>query len=55
VATTVSHPRRTSHRALTDDECKRLGITGGLLRVSTGIEAIDDLRDDLAQALDATR
>jgi len=54
VATTVSHPRRTSHRGLSDEECARLGITGGLLRVSVGIEAIDDLQDDLAQALDAT-
>jgi cystathionine beta-lyase/cystathionine gamma-synthase len=55
VATTVSHPRRTSHRGLSADECARLGITGGLLRISAGIEAIDDLRDDFAQALDATR
>jgi cystathionine gamma-synthase len=54
VATTVSHPRRTSHRGLSDEECARLGITGGLLRISVGIEALDDLQDDLAQALDAT-
>ena len=54
VATTVSHPRRTSHRGLTDAEQRRLGISGGLLRVSAGIEAFDDLRADFAQALDAT-
>ena len=54
VATTVSHPRRTSHRGLSDEEQQRLGITGGLLRISAGIEAFDDLRDDFSQALDTT-
>jgi len=55
VATTVSHPRRTSHRGMGEEERRALGITGGLLRVSVGIEALDDLRADFAQALDATR
>ena len=55
VATTVSHPARTSHRGLDAAERRRLGISDGLLRISAGIEAFDDLRDDLAQALDATR
>lgn len=54
VATTVSHPARTSHRGLSDDERERLGISGGLLRISSGIEAFADLRDDLDQALTAT-
>jgi cystathionine beta-lyase/cystathionine gamma-synthase len=50
----VSHPARTSHRGLSEDERERLGIHGGLLRVSTGIEALDDLLDDLDQGLRAT-
>ncbi len=54
VATTVSHPARTSHRGLAEAEQRRLGITPGLLRISAGIEHIDDLCDDFAQALDAT-
>jgi cystathionine gamma-synthase len=54
VATTVSHPARTSHRGLSQAERARLGIGGGLLRVSAGIEAIDDLVADFAAALDAT-
>ena len=55
VATTVSHPGRTSHRGLSPQERERLGISDGLLRVSAGIESLGDLQDDLAQALDAAR
>jgi methionine-gamma-lyase len=54
VATTVSHPARTSHRGLSDPERERLGIHGGLLRMSIGIEALDDLLDDLDRGLRAT-
>jgi len=54
VATTLSHPARTSHRGLGAEERERLGIGGGLLRISTGIEALDDLRADFDQALRAT-
>jgi cystathionine gamma-synthase len=54
VATTVSHPARTSHRALSPAERERMGIGGGLLRVSAGIESLDDLLADFDQALRAT-
>jgi cystathionine beta-lyase/cystathionine gamma-synthase len=54
VATTASHPARTSHRGLTPHERDAMGITGGLLRVSAGIEAIADLLADFDQALAAT-
>jgi cystathionine beta-lyase/cystathionine gamma-synthase len=54
VATTVSHPARTSHRGLTAAEREAQGIHGGMLRISTGIEALDDLVADLDQALRAT-
>jgi cystathionine beta-lyase/cystathionine gamma-synthase len=53
VATTVSHPARTSHRGLSPAERASMGIGGGLLRVSTGIEALDDLLADFDQALHA--
>jgi cystathionine beta-lyase/cystathionine gamma-synthase len=34
------------------EQRQRIGVTDDLVRVSVGIEDIDDLRDDLAQALD---
>jgi cystathionine beta-lyase/cystathionine gamma-synthase len=54
VATTVSHPARTSHRGLGEEQRAAMGISGGLLRVSAGIEAVDDLLADFDQALRAT-
>ena len=54
VATTVSHPARTSHRGLSPAERESLGISGGLLRISAGIEALDDLVADFAEGLRAT-
>ena len=51
VETTVSHPELTSHRGLTAEERRRLGISAGTVRVSTGIEAPQDIVADFAQAL----
>lgn len=53
VGTTVSHPALTSHRAMTEEARVRLGITGGMVRVSVGIEAPDDILADFEQALSA--
>lgn len=47
----VLHPATASHRALTDEERKRVGITNGLVRLSAGIEAVDDIIADLENAL----
>ena len=44
VATTVSYPASTSHRALSPQQRAALGITDGLVRISVGIEHIDDLK-----------
>lgn len=44
-------PALTSHRLLTPEERQRAGIGDGLVRMSVGIEATDDLVDDLQQAL----
>ena len=49
--TTISHPAKTSHRSLTADEQASAGITGGLIRMSCGIESAEDIIDDLDQAL----
>ena len=51
VATTVSHPASTSHRALSPQQRAALGIGDGLVRISTGIEHIDDLRAEFDAAL----
>jgi cystathionine gamma-synthase len=54
VATTVSYPATTSHRGLTPQQRDSLGIADGLVRISTGIEDVDDLRAEFGAALGAT-
>jgi len=51
VATTTSYPAKTSHRALTDDELRRAGISKGLVRISVGLENIDDIIDEFDRGL----
>src|SRR5437868_1981546 len=52
VETLISHPATMTHASVPAETRARLGITDGLVRISAGIEDIDDLKDDLAQALD---
>lgn len=52
VETTVSQPSKTSHAKLIDEKRKALRIDDRLMRLSVGIEAVDDLWDDLDQALE---
>jgi O-acetylhomoserine (thiol)-lyase len=47
----VSHPASTTHRQLTPPELVAVGITPDMIRLSIGIEHIDDLIEDLDQAL----
>ena len=54
VATTVSHPTSTSHRGLSPQQRHALGIGDGLVRISTGIEHIDDLVAEFDAALIAS-
>jgi len=51
VATTWSYPARTSHRRVSEDTKKEMGIGPGLIRLSVGLEKADDLIADLAEAL----
>lgn len=51
VETLVVSPARTSHARLTPEERRSLGISDGLIRVSTGIEGVEDLIADFDQAL----
>ena len=47
----VLHPMTSSHRSLTAEERARVGIPDGLVRLSTGIESVDDILADLESAL----
>jgi methionine-gamma-lyase len=51
VATTVSHPAKTSHRGIPQVEREASGAGEGLIRVSVGIEDYADIEEDFAQAL----
>jgi O-acetylhomoserine (thiol)-lyase len=46
------HPASTTHRQLTPDEQQKVGVTPEMIRLSVGIEHIDDILADLGQALD---
>src|SRR4029077_15378105 len=53
VETLISHPATMTHASVPAERRARIGITDGLVRISAGIEDIDDLKEDLARALDA--
>lgn len=53
VESLISHPATMTHASVPVERRAAVGITDGLVRISAGIEDIDDLRADLAQALDA--
>jgi len=52
VETLISHPATMTHASVPADVRAELGITDGMVRVSVGIEDVDDLLADLAQALE---
>ena len=52
IRTCVLHPASATHRQLTDEQLVAAGIDGGLIRFSCGLENIDDILADAAQALD---
>jgi cystathionine beta-lyase/cystathionine gamma-synthase len=47
----ILYPAMASHRDLAPKHRERLGISDNLVRISTGIEAIEDILSDLDQAL----
>jgi O-acetylhomoserine (thiol)-lyase len=51
----VIHPASTTHRQLTDEELSAAGITAGTIRLSVGLESLDDLIWDLDRGLTAAR
>ncbi len=52
VETLISHPATMTHAAIGEEARAKLGITDGLVRISAGIEDVEDLLDDLEQALE---
>lgn len=55
IRTCVLHPASETHRQLTDEQLKEAGITPGLIRLSVGLEDIEDILEDIQQALDVSR
>lgn len=55
VKSLVIHPRTTTHSELNDEEALDQGIKENTIRLSIGIENIDDIIDDLQQAFDAVK
>jgi O-succinylhomoserine sulfhydrylase len=47
----ATHPETTTHRRLTPEGRARIGVSGGTIRLSVGLEDSADLIEDLAQAL----
>ncbi|NLP45644.1 MAG: aminotransferase class I/II-fold pyridoxal phosphate-dependent enzyme [Epulopiscium sp.] len=52
IRTCVLHPASSTHRQLTDSQLIAAGITPGLIRLSVGLENIDDILEDLQQAME---
>lgn len=52
IRTCVLHPASTTHRQLSDDQLAAAGITPGMIRLSVGLEHVDDILDDIKQALE---
>jgi O-succinylhomoserine sulfhydrylase len=51
----ATHPTTTTHRAMEAADRAAMGITDGLVRLSIGLEGIEDLERDLSRALDAAK
>ena len=55
VESLVAHPATMTHAAMEPEARRRAGLSDGLLRLSVGIESLDDLKADLAAALERVR
>ncbi|MGD8909526.1 MAG: PLP-dependent transferase, partial [Chromatiales bacterium] len=49
------HPASTTHRQLNEGELKAAGVSSDMVRLSIGIEHVDDIVADIAQALQAAK
>ena len=53
IRTCVLHPASATHRQLTEEQLVACGISGGLIRLSVGLENVEDILDDLKQGFAA--
>ncbi len=53
VESLVCHPATMTHAAIPEEIRKKVGITDGLIRLSVGIESVQDIQGDLEQAIQA--
>lgn len=53
--TIATHPASTTHSKLTEEERQAVGITPGLVRISVGLEHVDDIIEDIERALDRVK
>ena len=51
VKTTITHPATTTHGRLSPEAREKAGIKDGLVRISVGLEAIEDIKNDLSEGL----
>jgi O-succinylhomoserine sulfhydrylase len=52
VKTTITHPATTTHGRLSPEDKEQAGITENLVRISVGIEAVEDIKADLQRGFD---
>ncbi len=55
IRTCVLHPASETHRQLTDEQLKAAGIEAGMIRLSVGLEDIDDILADIEQAFEKAK
>ena len=53
--TIATHPSLTTHSKLTEDERQAVGITLGMVRISVGLEHIDDIVEDVVRAVERSK
>ena len=53
IRTCVLHPASETHRQLTDEQLVAAGIDGGMIRISVGLENVEDILEDLNKAFEA--
>ena len=53
--TLVIHPASTTHRQLSEDEQRSAGVTPEMIRLSIGLETLDDILWDIDQALEQSQ
>ena len=53
--TCVLHPASHTHRQLSDEQLREAGVAPDLIRLSVGIENVEDIIEDIQQALDASK